>query len=942
MDSDRDNHVRTTGTRLGTPSPVRQTPPTTLALTAGQRVDQYELIRELGKGGMGVVFAARDVKLGRRVAIKFLKEVDREVKERFLVEARATAQCNHENIVVIHQVGEWQSYPFMVLEYLEGLTLRDLIGPFRHGTRMPPSRVIEIALQIARALARAHERAIVHRDLKPENVFVTAAGPIKVLDFGIAKALGGRDRAGLAGDSTELLATRAGSMVGTLPYMSPEQMRSATQQLDHRADLWALGIIMFEMLSGRHPIDAVDATTLITNIVLDDPLISIGEVVPDVQESLVRLVDQLIRKRREDRIQSATELVRRLEELLPGRGARRLDEGESPFVGLSAFQFADADRFFGRDRDVVRMVARVRELPLTGVIGPSGVGKSSFVRAGVAPALRASGEMWEMISLRPGRQAMAALASTVQRAMVAPSDRDASEHQFLTERLRSEPGYLGALLRERAQQIQGQLVLFVDQFEELYTLVGDPAERRAFTAALAGVADDPAAPLRVVVSIRSDFVDRLVEDPRFTEELAKGLTFLAPPDADGLREALVSPIEMAGHRFESDEMVSEMLGALANTVGALPLLQFAAAKLWDKRDRTRKLITQDSYRAIGGISGALAAHADDVVGKLPAPAQLLAARVFERLVTPERTRAVVDQSDLHDLASDRAEVDRVIEQLVAGRLLVIQKRDGQDATVEIVHESLIARWPKLQRWLDEGHEDGVFVAQLAAAAKQWDAKHRPPGMLWRGDAIDDAKRWYVQRPRALGKREQAFLDAGFALAARGRRAKRFGAIGAFAAMAAIAAGVSIAYVRVRAAEQRAQDNAAEATREATRANDAASRATAALQEKLQADARRLSAEGAKDRAEDDKKRAEDERKRAEDDARRAGGQLAKSREELLVANAGLERALEDAKKARALAEKASREATAATADAKQLAAKLAERVRQLEEEKKKMSTKLKE
>jgi hypothetical protein len=171
------------------------------------------------------------------------------------------------------------------------------------------------------------------------------------------------------------------------------------------------------------------------------------------------------------------------------------------------------------------------------------------------------------------------------------------------------------------------LLLFVDQFEELYTLVPDAAERRAFTAALAAIADDNAAPLRVVVSMRSDFLDRVGEDPRFMEELSRGLVFLSAPDRTGLREALEQPLELVGYRFETPQMLDEMLAALEGTPGALPLLQFAAAKLWDARDRERRMLTLDSFRAIGGISGALAAHADDVVRNQSAMEQVLTQKI---------------------------------------------------------------------------------------------------------------------------------------------------------------------------------------------------------------------------------------------------------------------------------------------------------------------------
>src|SRR6185312_10036272 len=152
-------------------------------------------------------------------------------------------------------------------------SLRTILGAFQSGVRLPASRVLELALPIAKALARAHQLGIVHRDLKPENVFVTNAGQVKVLDFGIAKALGGRDerRTSVQQAATVAVdtATREGTLVGTLPYMSPEQL--GTDLVDHRSDIWAFGIIAFEMLAGRHPIEPVTAPVLISNAVTDTP-----------------------------------------------------------------------------------------------------------------------------------------------------------------------------------------------------------------------------------------------------------------------------------------------------------------------------------------------------------------------------------------------------------------------------------------------------------------------------------------------------------------------------------------------------------------------------------------------------------------------------------------------------------------------------------------------
>ncbi|HEY5927748.1 MAG TPA: protein kinase [Kofleriaceae bacterium] len=933
----------TTGTRAqqhtSNPRPPHDLVASAVGIEAGARIHQYELIRELGRGGMGMVWAARDTKLGRRVAIKFLLDASRDVADRFLTEARATAQCNHENIVIIHEVDELESMPYMVLEFLEGQELRDLMGAFNAGPRMPASRLVELMLPVARALERAHELGIVHRDLKPENVFVTNAGQVKVLDFGIAKAISKREVAQVAQvapqlhdmASMNLNLTREGTLVGTLPYMSPEQM--GIGDVDHRADIWAAGIIMWELLSGHHPIEPLTNEALITNAVSDHVMPSLREEVPDLPDALVQIVDDCLRKRAIERIPNARELVNRLEQLLPGRGGRQLAEGESPYPGLTAFQEADADRFFGRSRDIARMTARIREYPITGIVGPSGVGKSSFIRAGVGPALKASGERWDVVTLRPGRQPLAALASIVQRLTTrsGPSVQTrVDEHHQIMHRLRSEPGYVGTLLRSRARQTNGQILLFIDQFEELYTLVPDADERKAFTAALAGVADDTAAPLRVVVSMRSDFLDRIAEDPRFMEEMSRGLVFLQPPDRNGLREALEAPIDMVGYRFESSAMIEDMLDALAGAPGALPLLQFAAAKLWDARDRQRRLLTVQSYNAIGGISGALATHADDVVAQMNDRQQKLTQKIFRRLVTEDRTRAIVELADLYQLAGDQTEVARTIDQLVSARLLIVQTRgDAGGGSVEIVHESLIDRWPTLRRWLDEDQEDAAFMSQLQAAAKQWDTKRRPAGLLWRGDAMEEARRWHNHRKRELPAREQAFLHAAFALARRGKRAKRAALFATFIVLGGVAAAASVGLVMIRAAEQEASDNATRATENAARAEHEAKIAKQALEEREKKEAERLAAEEKQKVAEADKAKIEAEKVQVEAQKEQAETKVAESAEELKKKNRELEAKIAEVEKAKARAESAKLEAQTAKSDVDRINKKLEAEIKEL-------------
>ncbi len=849
-----------------------------LQLTPGLRIKHYELIRELGRGGMGQVYLARDTRLGRRVAMKFLGTSSTKLSERFLVEARATARCSHENIVVIHEVELFRGLPYMVLEYVEGTQLSKVMA----GRRVPLGRMIELVVPVAKALAHAHAANIVHRDLKPENIVVTLQGTVKVLDFGIATLFASKQKDPTVSDSGS---GRMASIAGTLPFMSPEQL--GMDEVDHRSDIWALGIIMYELLAGKHPLDPVTQGRLFGAAAeLDVAMPSIADEMPGLPDRLVAAIGKCLAKRKADRYATATELLAELEPLLPSRAGRRLVADESPYPGLHAFQESDANRFFGRSSDVASMALRLREQPLVGVVGPSGVGKSSFVRAGVVPALKASGEPWEVLIVRPGRNPLGALASALDQVRdPRESDPQLPIGGDLAAQLRDEPGAFGARLRARAARRRCQILLFVDQHEELYTLVHDVAERLAFTACLVGAADDAAGPLRVVVSMRSDFLDRAAEDRAFVEELARGLVFLQPPTRAGLEEALVQPLEMLGYGFEPG-VAAAMLDTLGATPGPLPLLQFTAAKLWEGRDRARRVLTHASSVAMGGVAGALATHADEVLGRFVAPDQKLVKQIFMRLVTPERTRQIVDASELHELSP---EVDRIIGLLVTARLVVVHTRGGLDGdgdgspAIELVHESLIKSWPTLQRWLDESHEDVAFIAQLRAAARQWDQKARPEGLLWRNEAMEEARLWQSRSQRELPAREQDFLDAVLELADRAARRRRRILVGSFAFLCTLVAAAGVALFMINDAKQQARDaelNARAAEAGAVLAGQREHEKADALAHSLEV----ITAEtAARKAAEAEQKVADEKAKTEEQRATNASAQKAKAEHERRVA-----------------------------------------------------------
>src|SRR5499426_3508435 len=239
-----------------------------MTLTTDKQLGPYEILSPLGAGGMGEVWRARDTRLDREVAIKvlpasFAQDADR--LRRFKQEALATSALNHPNILTVHDIGNYEGSPYLVSELLEGDELRAQLndGP------LPARQAVEYAQQIAAGLAAAHVKGIVHRDLKPENLFVTRDGRVKILDFGLAKL---KPQLAPAVDNdapTQKMITDPGTVMGTVGYMSPEQVRG--QETDHRSDIFSFGVILYEMLSGRRTFSGESAVEMMNAILKEEP-----------------------------------------------------------------------------------------------------------------------------------------------------------------------------------------------------------------------------------------------------------------------------------------------------------------------------------------------------------------------------------------------------------------------------------------------------------------------------------------------------------------------------------------------------------------------------------------------------------------------------------------------------------------------------------------------
>ena len=441
---------------------------------------------------------------------------------------------------------------------------------------------------------------------------------------------------------------------------------------------------------------------------------------------------------------------------------RGVSVGVCPFKGLAFFDRADAEFFCGRERLVSDLLARSVESPLVGIIGSSGIGKSSLLRAGLLPALSAgslpgSGG-WRQVMLRPGAHPRAELGRALEGR---------------------RPG------EALSQLSSGQrLVVAVDQLEELFTLCEQEEERAAFLEQLAAAAGDPERRALVVVSLRADFYGRFASYPRFAGLLSGSHVLVGPMDREELARAIEQPAARAGLELEAG-LADALIADVAGEPGGLPLLSTTLLELWRARDG--RVLRCDSYRTSGGVRRAVARLAEDAYTRLGESERQIARGVMLRLASGEDGTLARRRVALGELERVQG-AGPVLARLADARLLTVS-----DGEVELSHEALLREWPRYRAWLEEDRIGRRVHAHLSAAARDWEERGRDGADLYRGARLASALEWRAGREPELNDTERAFLDASRAAVGRAQRGLRMmlAAVVCLLAVAVVGAAVAL-------------------------------------------------------------------------------------------------------------------------------------------------------
>ena len=415
-----------------------------------------------------------------------------------------------------------------------------------------------------------------------------------------------------------------------------------------------------------------------------------------------------------------------------------------PYVGLAAFTPADAGRFFGRERLIEKLAARLTRQRFLAVLGASGSGKSSLLRAGLLPAVNGPA-----VLLTPGVRPLQECAVKFAAALGVPPGA-------LLDDFAAHPRNLGLAARQLADGEDTDVVLVVDQFEEVFTLCQDQQDRAQFLDALVTATTEPGSRTRVVLGIRTDFYTHCARHAELAEAMQDAQVLVGPMTTEELRQAISRPAVDAGYRVEN-ALVSRLVADATGQPGVLPLLSHALLETWRRRRGTT--LTLAGYESTGGIERAIAQTSEGTFATLSGRQQRLARQIFLRMTAlGEGTEDTKRRISRAELDTDDADTAVVLGELATARLVALD-----DTGIEIAHEALIRGWPRLREWLTEDREGLRVHRQLTEATDAWESVEEDPGWLYRGTRLAIAREWAARQDTALSQRERRFLDASLAV-----------------------------------------------------------------------------------------------------------------------------------------------------------------------------------
>lgn len=759
---------------------------------AGDTIRGFELREEIAAGGFGVIYRAFQPIVGREVAIKIIRPqyADRpEFIRRFEVEAQLVARLEHPYIVPLYDFWREPGNAYLVMRWMRGGSVQDALvqGPY------PLAAVARLLDQIGAALAFAHRHGVVHRDLKPSNMLLDHEGNAYLTDFGIAKDLRSADL---------VHGTQPGMVVGSLAYTAPEQLRG--KQITPQADIYSLGIVLYELLAGESPFAGLLPLEILgKQLHAQIPPLRMRR--PELPEALDDVIRHAMAKEPQDRFPDMRSMLAAFRRAIGGPAAQHLSRDpldpratqalyiedipvppavrqgavkvvtptttENPYKGLRPFAEVDAPDFFGREVLIRRLLDCLAEGNELGrflcVVGPSGCGKSSAVSAGLIPALRRGAlpgsDQWFVVQFFPGAQPFEELEAALFRVAASASPN-------LLERLRAdEHGLARAASDILPPDSQTELVLVIDQFEELFTLVEDEAARTLFLKNLQTAVHDPRSRVRIIVTLRADFYDRPLRYPDIGELMRQRTEVVLPLSPAELRQAITGPAERVGLALEPG-LVTAIVADVGAEPGALPLLQYALTELYERRQG--RILTLEAYRASGGVVGALSKRAEDLYQGLDPDQQEAARQLFLQLVTlgegTEDTRRRVRRADISPISPA---IDSVIDLYGRYRLLTFDRDPvTRSPTVEVAHEALIRHWGQLREWVAASREMLRIQRRLAQAAQEWNNAGQEESFLASGVRLAQFEALAAEGNLALTGLERTYLTA--SLAARDARQQR--------------------------------------------------------------------------------------------------------------------------------------------------------------------------